>query len=286
MGIHPILVLLLPSLPTIQSHFATLSLSEVSDDAILILHLYCKGMEVLGTLPCFIYEMFQLYIKEDVLSSYKTTYSQLNAVGCARVALEVKNTILDIVEKIELLNSFCMVIWHYLLNYITDPTETKGLEHSPEIIVTAPHLPELSAMYPDEDKLLLDVKECYEEDPFFKKVVSAPKEYWKFEVWNGYVWVEISKLKANNCLKLLLARPICYWLTLEQEKLLLTFESMSGGRTWLKMYKHSPYDLPSWEAIGVDFVGPLPLSNDRDSEYDSVTVIIDLLTTMVHIVPS
>jgi len=47
-----------------------------------------------------------------------------------------------------------------------------------------------------------------------------------------------------------------------------------------------PVPVYPWEAIGIDFVGPLPLSNDRDSEYDSITVIIDLLTTMVHLVPS
>lgn len=41
-----------------------------------------------------------------------------------------------------------------------------------------------------------------------------------------------------------------------------------------------------WEAIGIDFVGPLPESSDRDATYDSITVVIDLLTAMVHLVPS
>ena len=41
-----------------------------------------------------------------------------------------------------------------------------------------------------------------------------------------------------------------------------------------------------WEAIGVDFVGPLPESKDRDGHYDSITMVIDLLTAMVHLVPS
>ena len=50
----------------------------------------------------------------------------------------------------------------------------------------------------------------------------------------------------------------------------------------------NPLPVPAkpWEAVGVDFVGPLPKSKDRDSEYDSITVIIDLLTAMVHLVPS
>jgi len=41
-----------------------------------------------------------------------------------------------------------------------------------------------------------------------------------------------------------------------------------------------------WEAIGIDFIGPLPISRNRDAEYDLVTVVIDLLTGMVHLVPS
>ena len=41
-----------------------------------------------------------------------------------------------------------------------------------------------------------------------------------------------------------------------------------------------------WEVIGIDFVGPLPCSKDRNGEYDSIMVIIDLLTAMVHLVLS
>ena len=50
----------------------------------------------------------------------------------------------------------------------------------------------------------------------------------------------------------------------------------------------NPLAVPTepWETIGVDFVGPLPESEDRNGSYDSITVIIDLLTCMVHLVPS
>ena len=49
----------------------------------------------------------------------------------------------------------------------------------------------------------------------------------------------------------------------------------------------NPLDVPSkpWESIGIDFVGPLPLSKDHDGEYNSITVVIDRLTGMVHLVP-
>ena len=41
-----------------------------------------------------------------------------------------------------------------------------------------------------------------------------------------------------------------------------------------------------WELIGVDFVGPLPESGNWDGVYDSITVVICLLTSMVHLIPS
>ena len=63
---------------------------------------------------------------------------------------------------------------------------------------------------------------------------------------------------------------------------------------WSKLLNQKPHGLlnplsiPSkpWEAIGINFVGPLPLLKNRDSEFDLITVVIDLLTAMVHLVPS
>jgi hypothetical protein len=53
----------------------------------------------------------------------------------------------------------------------------------------------------------------------------------------------------------------------------------------------NPLAVPSepWESresIGVDFVGPPPISHNRDGEFDSITVVICLLTAMVEIIPS
>jgi hypothetical protein len=49
----------------------------------------------------------------------------------------------------------------------------------------------------------------------------------------------------------------------------------------------NPLSVPSspWEAIGIDFVGPLPVSKNRDAEFDMLVVIIDLLTAAVQLVP-
>jgi hypothetical protein len=50
----------------------------------------------------------------------------------------------------------------------------------------------------------------------------------------------------------------------------------------------NPLDVPSypWESIGVNFVGPLPESKNRDGTFNSITVVICLLTSMVHLIPS
>jgi Integrase zinc binding domain len=50
----------------------------------------------------------------------------------------------------------------------------------------------------------------------------------------------------------------------------------------------NPLPIPTqpWESIGVDFIGPLPESKNRDGTFDSMTVVIDLLTAMVHLIPS
>ena len=50
----------------------------------------------------------------------------------------------------------------------------------------------------------------------------------------------------------------------------------------------NPLAVPSepWESIGVDFVGPLPLSRNQDGEFNSITVVICLLTAMVEVIPS
>jgi hypothetical protein len=47
-----------------------------------------------------------------------------------------------------------------------------------------------------------------------------------------------------------------------------------------------PVPVEPWEVIGIDFVGPLPVSSDQNGTYDTITVIIDLLTGMVHLAPS
>jgi hypothetical protein len=42
-----------------------------------------------------------------------------------------------------------------------------------------------------------------------------------------------------------------------------------------------PVPVRPWEAIGINFVGPLPVSKNRDGEFDTITAIINLLMAMV-----
>jgi hypothetical protein len=48
-----------------------------------------------------------------------------------------------------------------------------------------------------------------------------------------------------------------------------------------------PLEVPNrpWQAIGIDFVGPLPSSSNRNGFYDMIAVIIDHLSAMVHLLP-
>lgn len=50
----------------------------------------------------------------------------------------------------------------------------------------------------------------------------------------------------------------------------------------------NPLPIPSlpWESIGIDFVGPLSESSNRNGTLNQITVIICLLIVMVHLVPS
>lgn len=50
----------------------------------------------------------------------------------------------------------------------------------------------------------------------------------------------------------------------------------------------NPLSVPAqpWDAIGIDFIGPLPESKNHDASFDLITVVIDLLTAMVHLIPS
>ncbi|OJT08771.1 Retrovirus-related Pol polyprotein from transposon 17.6, partial [Trametes pubescens] len=165
-----------------------------------------------------------------------------------------------------------------------------------------------------------ELKDRYGEDPFFQAILASPKQFKNFEVENGLIFLkdrsrdllcvpdiritgrnvrEIVISHAHSLLAHLgprktsdLLRDHVWWKTLIADVQKFCDTCMTCKRS--KPNNQKPYGLlnplpvPSipWEAIGIDFVGPLPVSKDRDASYDSITTIIDLLTGMVHLVPS
>lgn len=183
---------------------------------------------------------------------------------------------------------------------------------------TAPEV--IPVTYPHETELLNQLRHQYTEDPLFRKILESPKEYRNFEVKDGLVRIKLkdrislcipnitvgerrlietvidqahsilAHLGADKTLSYL--REHVWWKTMAQDVRAFCLSCKTCQRS--KPPNQKPYGLLNplpvasqpWEAIGIDFVGPLPLSKDRDGEYDSVTVIIDLLSRMVHLVPS
>ena len=165
------------------------------------------------------------------------------------------------------------------------------------------------------------VKDKYKTDALFSKLLKSPSEYKNFEVSNdGLVFIKQNDLKVLcipdvrieekqlrtviiNEAHTLLAhlgprktadylREHVWWKTMISDT-----KSFCEACEVCKRSKPSnqkpygllhPPELPKlpWESIGIDFVGPLPESKNRDSSFDSITVIIDLMTLMVHLVPS
>lgn len=54
----------------------------------------------------------------------------------------------------------------------------------------------------------------------------------------------------------------------------------------LGLLRSMPVPRRPWQYIGIDFVGPLPLSENRHGSFDMICVVIDQLTFMVHLIPT
>ncbi|KAL7280814.1 LOW QUALITY PROTEIN: hypothetical protein ACG7TL_005758 [Trametes sanguinea] len=158
------------------------------------------------------------------------------------------------------------------------------------------------------------------EDTFFASILRQPKQYKNFEVVDGLVFLrdrgrtllcipnilvrgrnarEIVITHAHSLLAHLgaakttsLLRDHVWWKTMAADVARYCETCMTCKRS--KPDNQKPYGLLNplpvptspWEAIGIDFVGPLPESQNRDGSFDAITTVIDLLTGMVHLVPS
>lgn len=164
------------------------------------------------------------------------------------------------------------------------------------------------------------VRGRYSSDSFFDAILKDPKQYKNFRVENGLVLLRESHIDRLYIPDILIGERSLREIIISHAHSLLAhlgphktlgvlhdhvwWKSMAadvrkycetcGTCKRSKPSNQKPYGLlnplpvPSlpWEAIGIDFVGPLPLSENRDGSFDSITVIICLLTSMLHLVPS
>ena len=168
--------------------------------------------------------------------------------------------------------------------------------------------------------LLKELKGHYQNDTLFKSILDKPKEFRNFEVKDNLVYLKengknllcipkmiingrsvheiiiseahsiLAHLGPNKTVNYL--RDHVWWKDLASDTKSYCDTCVTCKRS--KPNNQKPYGLLNplaitsepWESIGVDFVGPLPISHNRDGEFDSITVVICLLTAMVEIIPS
>lgn len=100
----------------------------------------------------------------------------------------------------------------------------------------------------------------------------------------------LAHLGANKTLDYI--RDHLWWKTMVSDTKVFCEHCMSCKRS--KPTNQKPYGLLNplpvstlpWEAIGIDFMGLLPKSKNQDGAFDSITVVICLVTAMVHLIPS
>jgi len=175
--------------------------------------------------------------------------------------------------------------------------------------------------YPHDENLLQEAKGRYKEDTFFGKILETPKAFKNFTLTEeGFIRLKLPDRSVICIPDIRIGERTLREMVIDQAHSLLAHLGSRKTLSYLWEYvwwdtmvhdvatfctscttcqrskppNQKPYGLlnplsvPSapWNAIGVDFVGPLPESKDRDGSYDSITVIIDLLTVMIHLVPS
>jgi len=160
----------------------------------------------------------------------------------------------------------------------------------------------------------------YSEDEFFGPILANPEEFTNFRVDDGLVFfrseggetVAIPDVRVNGqgVREILIRqghsilahlgdkktatylRDQVWWKTMVSDIAsycrtchTCATSKPQSGRPHGKL-KTMPVPTHPWQYIGVDFVGPLPESTNRTGGYDMICVVIDQLTSMVHLIPS
>jgi len=168
--------------------------------------------------------------------------------------------------------------------------------------------------------ILKELTGKYINDPFFEKIIKKPNEFRNFEVENELVYLKEKESRVLCIPKVIIKGRSAREIVISEAHSMLahlgaskTLDYLRDQVWWRDMVSDTksfcetcvvckrskpsnqkpygllnPLSIPSypWESIGVDFVGPLPESSNRDGSFDSITVVICLLTAMVHLIPS
>ena len=160
----------------------------------------------------------------------------------------------------------------------------------------------------------------YGEDPFFQTILEKPKEFRNFENKEQLIYLKENDRQVLCIPKVLIKGRSAREIIISEAHSMLAHLGSSKTLDYLRDFvwwkdivsdvrafcetchtcktskpsNQKPYGLLNpltvptypWESIGVDFVGPLPESGNRDGKFDSLTVVICLLTSMVHLIPS
>ena len=168
--------------------------------------------------------------------------------------------------------------------------------------------------------LIKELKSHYKDNPMFKSILEKLKEFRNFEVKDNLIYLKewekrllcipkalvkersireimiseahsmLAHLGANETIHYL--RDYVWWKDMISDT--KAFCETCGMCKQSKPNNQKPYGLLNplailtepWESIRMDFVSPLPLSSNCDGSFNSITVVICLLMSMVELLPS
>ena len=174
--------------------------------------------------------------------------------------------------------------------------------------------------YGDALDLTKELKNKYQSDTEFRAVMERPGDHRNFEVEDGLVYckedgrrllcVPKIMIKTRSAREIVISEAHSMLAHLGTAKTLAYLRDhvwwkdlVSDVRAFCETCKTCKRSKPDnqklfgllhlldiaqypWQAMGIDFLGPLPESANRDASYNEITVVICLLTGMVHLIPS
>ena len=168
--------------------------------------------------------------------------------------------------------------------------------------------------------LLMELRGKHKVDPILQAIMNKPNNFRNFEVDGGLAYLKKSDKKMLCIPNIVIqGRTACEIIISEAHSMLAhlgankTLDYLRDHVWWRDMVSDvkafcetchtcktskpsnqklygllNPLSVPSypWESIGMYFVSLLPESGNRDGAFDSITVVICLLTSMVDLIPS